>query len=95
MLVRPVLDQTAKEKMFQRGDVMEMKLTKDKSKLVCCWSEPCQVRFQGRTVTMPRKITRRLRVNRSGSVPAKELIKLGAPERQHQVCAWMDRVWQG
>lgn len=71
---------------------MTIELRNNQKHLVCSWVEPSQAVFQGKTVTIQRKLMRRLKLSRDGEVPASELTKLGSRERTKAVRAELARM---
>jgi len=71
---------------------MTIELRKDRNHLVCSWEEPVRAVFQGKEVTIRRKLMRRLKLSPNGQVIASELSKLGSRKRTSAVRAELHRL---
>ncbi|BBD10009.1 hypothetical protein [Desulfovibrio ferrophilus] len=71
---------------------MTIELRKDHNHLVCSWEEPANAVFQGKQVTIRRKLMRRLKLTTSGQIGAAELSKLGSSKRTNAVRTELNRL---
>ena len=71
---------------------MTIEVRHNQKHLVCTWVEPSQAVFQGKTVTINRKLMRRLKLSRNGEVSSAELTKLGSRDRTKAVRAELARM---
>ncbi|MBU1002337.1 MAG: hypothetical protein KKE73_07410 [Proteobacteria bacterium] len=71
---------------------MTIELRRDRNHLICSWEVPANAVFQGKNVTIRRKLMRRLKLSSSGQVVASELSKLGSSQRTTAVRAELNRL---
>lgn len=71
---------------------MTIELRKDHNHLICSWEEPARAVFQGKEVTIRRKLMRRLKLSANGQIVASELSKLGCRKRTSAVRAELLRL---